>query len=519
MPDLNNPSFVSDVLKYHTSPKSIDTHNFPSTVTDKSIRDSLVHFLLGFDTTHICEDEGGNFVINPNYASQHLIYPFTALTLAHRKIIRFIRKMSYGCSCIKSVLTDYYIQRVDVYQKHLLTLLDCEIEEMFVRLYPYNEEFKEYAELVDKIEDIDGIFIFNMIASRNEMGKRYYEGVIELMKNIILEEMLKWCRHGEVCSSSFIIENKGVLQFDESYFRNAFELSTEVPKFLYSKKDKVFNCGLMKNILRKFGGIDICIDDCVEVDDLYEQVKHIYDLNITPKIRAAIIDVYNKFFIKENSWVLDLLDTLGSKVFIDFDTAIHTKNFTRLDFRSAEQRINHYILKILSIEKFTQNTRTNIFENLMVTHTSEIFDTFFSSKVKFELELIFRFLYQLAAFEYFYTRMDKNNFVIKARAFVQYLRSMLYLNYIDTFQVNSPDVVSRFEEFIRFTLKQLGFTNIALFRVVSEIFDILFEYVYTKGNDEVFLEALNECLMRMNVELRKAGSTPEFLFYLNILKY
>lgn len=532
MPDLDNYSSLNpsiDTLKHHSPLNQTTTHNFSTIVTESNIRDSLLYFLLGFDTTNICEDEDEGFVINPSYTNQSLIFPFTNLIFSHRKLIRFIKKMNYGCSDIKSVIREYLILRVDVYQKTILNLFKCDIEKVFVRISHYIEEFKEYGDLVESIEDLEGIAIFNIILSKYERGFLYYEGIIDEMKCIINKDVLKWCCHGESGNNGIIVENKSPLAFNESYFKNAFDLCDKIPKFLQSHDKKIYECGLMKNIMRKLNDCEesstlLSMNCNTDLDNIYFRIKGIYGNSVGVQIKKYILEIYNNYFIRDNSWIIDLFSTLGNKVFMDFDSAASefSKIFSKYEFKKADSRINHFIIQILSTDKYTENNRVNIFENLLIVNSNELFHIFFSKKVIFELELIFRFLYQLYVFEYFFTRIEKNNFVIKARTFLQYFRSTIFLNYIDTFQQvlesSEQDLVTKFEEFIRYILKQLYFTQMTIFKIVSEIFDIFFEYVYVKGDDGVYLRAFDENLRKMKSELEKSGSTPEFLFYIDIMK-
>lgn len=515
----------TNILKHHSIALN-SPHNFPIIVTDTSIRNSLIHFLLGFNTTHIYDDVHEGFIINPNYKNHNLIYPFYSIVVSYKKIVRFILKMNYGCSNIKSLLTNFLITRVDIYHNSIVNLLNAEIEEIYIKIHSFVIEFKEYASLIELIDNIEGLAIFNVIVCRVERGLLYYEELVEVIKDVIYEDVVRWCRSGEMSDNLFITMNVGVLQFDESFYKNTYEMCDNVPKFLDYEKMKIYECGLMKNTMQCLNKdmYDETLNTNNNIDEIYNIVKASYYTNIVLEIKEAIKEVYTNYFVKDNTWIHDLLNAVGNKVFNNFDTAISDVNNTikKYKFKSAESRINHYVLKILNIEKYTKSAHQNIFENLLITTNNKVFDVFFSHKIKFELDIIFRFLYQLSVFEYYFSRVHKNNFVIKVRLFLEYYRSALYLNYIDGFESvlenSDSNIVGEFEEFIKYMLKQFYFTQMPIFTVLSEIFDVLFEYVYVKGDDGVYLCALNECLLKMKNELQKTGATPEFLFYLEILK-
>ncbi|KAM0686775.1 hypothetical protein COBT_001995, partial [Conglomerata obtusa] len=486
-------------------------------VSDKEMQENLIYLLCGINTNNVQIDleEKNTMIINSFYKEKGLIKAFEPICLYVKKAKRFINQIYFLEDFTKKIIRNYLVKRLMVYHETILKCMKLDIEIIYTKLSMFFDEFKEFNNLIDEISVLSEFEVYNFLyAQKFNMRKSYFDLIIEEIEKITLEMTYKWIEYGESTDNFYIRENNCVYEFDECYWRNKYKIIDTYPIFLKKHLNKIYTAGLVINVLHTdylkentYTNIEYQLSN-----NFYENINFFYENNlnyftgiIKPILTKEINYCHEKYFLKNTAEICDILEKLGTKIFLSLnDTIAQINSFQTTQYKISDTRINHFILKILNVEKNILNVRINVIENLCLERNKNILDLFFSQKIFFELEIIYRFFYQLFIFNYILIRYEKNTFTSIAILFIAQLRSSLYYNVIDSFNenVDIEDFISEFEKYIKICLKEFYLTNAKVYQIYSEIFDLFYDYIYVKDNNELYLNRFLDYINLLFIEMQ-----------------
>ncbi|EJW05256.1 hypothetical protein EDEG_00667 [Edhazardia aedis USNM 41457] len=512
--------------------------------TDEKMRQNLIYFLAGIDTTNIgliTDKNTTKIKINPRYDNREMLNVFEGVGIDIRNIKRFINQMNYLSDTYKNILAEYMLKEVERYHDYILSCYNKSFEEIYVILRPFIDEFHEFSTLIKLIEVLNEIEIFKVVQERRDLVKNlFYARIYESLTNKIYMETYIWMVQGFADKDFYILaKNEDIFEFDECYWVNKFAVAKTTPIFYKHSIKKIYDSGLYCNIIRKITNrspdinrIPVTFENFLSekmdrnIILIYDYIKKQFESLIEDKLYNEIDQIYRCFFLNDVSFILDLFDVLDNDIYLPIDNTLHRMNLMNkkqnefILFKYADARINHYVLKILNIEKFTGQIRKNVLENVTIEFKNKnIADIFLSKKVFFELEIIFRYLFTLLILEYIFIKLPKNRFNTNATMFLVQLRSCMY-TYIQGLKIERgiEKVVGNFTKFIKMCLNKFYLTNVQVFQLFSDILDLFFEYIYVQSNEEIYHERFLRLVVNLKKEIEKISTDHCFLYFLEYFK-
>lgn len=528
----NFKKMTERIINKEAAPKEYKFEKIPD---DRTMTENLLYFMIGLDTTHIKMDHTNEIkmILNPEYKNKNIILSFESICVNYRKIKSFINMIQYSNDTIKRLISKYLIERIEKYHKKVLSMFSKNIEDIYILIYPFIEEFKEYNHLICEIEMMNELEIVSYIESRKErIFEKYYDILLESITAKVTRDIYKWIFYGEIANGFFIQErNIDELQYDECFYKMKFKMSENIPGFIKQETKKIYEIGLYINI---FKVLNIAYDrkyEEVDSEDFYKLINQIHS-DILQVYRSAIFPIlflktqkiYQTYFVVNSNNLNDVFDSLKNKLFLPIEQHLHSINAINKDesikYKSSEMRINHFILKILNIEKIVSNSKKNVLENLSLDFVDDsgILQIFYAKKIFFELELIFRFLYAFFSIGYIFKYLEKNDFTRNAILFIENVKSSMFLSFINDFELDKENIVESFEKFIKKSLKMAYLNNVKIFQCFSDMFDLFYEYIYTKENEKNCLQKFRELIYRLSAEMENNCTDYYFLCFLSSIK-
>lgn len=488
---------------------------------DNLMKENLLFLLLGFETEHIVLREE-TIEINPLYTNKHHLYPFKSLAVNIKVIKNFIKKSQFTNDFCKQIFSEYLSSKVQAFQIKAVESFKGELENIYVELHPYANEFKEYAYIIKEFSGIYGLDAYNYFFAKELISKKdNYKVITRVLKLEMDAKVQNWCNNGQISTDFFISESTNNLAFDECFWKDKYKIVQNIPNMYVNDAKKILSIGLMNKIIKMdFSNETDSGKKKLNISEWYDEThKHFKEI-ILRKLQMEIKSVYEIYFITNYSALINFYDNNADKIFMPLD-AVNTNhdqyNFV-FEMRMAETRINHFILKVLNVERNQTEVRCNIFENLTISYKPNMFSLFFSPKIYFELELISRFLLQIHNFEYIIVRREKNSFYVLILTFLAYLKSVIYTNIVSKLVIpDTIDMIHAFELFIKNCLRKLYFTNENVFKVFSDIFDLIFECIYCKANYGIMYNSALVLITTLRDELLKQSDDFGLLFYISRL--
>lgn len=522
--------------------------NAEALVDDETMKECLIYLLCGINSKHlqINFDDKSILYVNPTYANKNIVKTFESHCIATKNIKRFVCQKNYMTDIFKKTICSYFVEREEEYYKNVLKCQNKEIEEIYTFLSPFINEFGEYNFLINSIDILSTYEVLTFLYDRKaKIKENCYEKLIYYIEVQIEEMVLDWIVLGICHANFFIKQNTSPLEFDESQWKHSYKMIQNPPLFVKKYTQEIFDSGLFINIAKKMN-LDIQVKNERDLtkytleDNIsyyYMNHKQNFQISVSPILSKELKTYQSIYFLKNTGKLTDMYDFLGSKIFEPLEQSISKiNNVSATKYKICEARINHYILKILSVEKSVLNVKKNALENLCIEKINNNIDIFFSKEFFFELEIIHRFLMQMFTFDYIFNRSNKNRFTQNALIFLYNLRTSLYIFLFDendtkntakgvensTFcadnftitQNNVDAIIYKFSKHIKSCLKEFYLTNSFIFQVLSDIFDLFISYIYTPDNDAHYFGQFTVLLHQLASEMRKCCTDFTFLFYL-----
>ncbi|ELQ74442.1 putative Spc97/Spc98 protein [Trachipleistophora hominis] len=254
---------------------------------------------------------------------------------------------------------------------------------------------------------------------------------------------------------------------------------------------------------------DEVISNILPYEYVVRQHRHKYRL---------LNDLCLRYF--ENEWanIRDYLFLMNSAFFTDVLSEINEnildnskKNVlkinrmvsgTNISFYIAKNSIITIISKILNLElNYDLDEELCILDGLSIEYKpNHVFQLFFSKKNIDELELVFRMLFTLFVINFSIVRDNRSTFSNLILTLNNFLVSSFYTNNIlkEILQMQINDLnscVSRINELIRLSLRDLYITSFNVFKILGSYFVLCFKYIKYKKED---CEGLKKVILDLN---------------------
>jgi gamma-tubulin complex component 2 len=320
-----------------------------------------------------------------------------------------------------------------------------------------------------------------------------------------------------------VAENWSPEVYSDSVWSSRYTIVKEnVPYFISGEEELVHNCGRVINVGKQVVGRDIFAEAGAILRSLGSRALNRY-LNgqlldaLQVGLREELDVLFKHVLLNEASFYDDAFCELGDEVFYKAKSAVLKMDAMRealgisgFSFRVSPTSLNEYVLKILNAQTQHSHDRgLSLLQSLTIEYSPALLRSFLPKKLVSEIEILFRFLFTLAAISHFMLEHRRFRFAKLVLLFLNSFRFSVHSS-MRPFEVKNDVswVVNALSTGIRRMLRDFSLTSEKIYLLWASLFDLCFEFVNIEFKDVMDAEELG---MYERTLARLIGSLKEEL--------